>query len=111
MQLSEMTKEERSLLLYFESCAVDKGGAVDSRRMNQNDFIIAQQWCVSGFIKFGRVYSKDVREARTHWVELSDEAWIPAHQERRNRADRMGAKQYWGIIDVGTRDADKNRVV
>lgn len=31
---TDMTKEEKSLLLYLETCATEKGGKVDARHMN-----------------------------------------------------------------------------
>jgi len=42
--LNKMTKNERSLLLYLETRAVDYGGIVDTRHMNQDDMEIAKEW-------------------------------------------------------------------
>jgi len=96
MKLEEMTKDERSLLLFFESQAVDYGGLIDSRRMNEDDHKKAREWDESGFIKFGRVAWSDIeaQESRnvtpkTHWVEFSESAWVIAHQERRARFERV----------------------
>ena len=36
--MKDLTKEERSLLLCLETRAVDYGGTVDARHMNQDDF-------------------------------------------------------------------------
>jgi len=44
--LDTMTSDERNLLLYFETCAVDYGGKIDNRRMNREDIYIA----FTGFI-------------------------------------------------------------
>lgn len=82
------SREERSLLLYFETCAVDLSGRVDARRMNVNDFAIAKRWNEEGFISFGRIASADHNRQGGHWVELSEEAWTKAHLERRVRHDR-----------------------
>jgi hypothetical protein len=97
-----MNKEERSLLLYLETCAVDQGGSVESLRMNAEDFDILTRWAENGFVQFGRIYSRDVtRLAKmssrrpTNWVELSEEAWNAAHSERRARSKRMAGGRSW----------------
>ncbi len=88
LTLDHMSRDERSLLLYFETCAVDLCGRVDSRRMNSDDFEIAQRWSETGFCKFGRIVVKDHNGQGQHWIELSDEAWTLAHQERLARFKR-----------------------
>ena len=99
MKLSEMTKDERSLLLYFETAAVDQRGLVDQRRLNDADRKIAERWAKSGFVEYGRVaFSYIVKNANgifTSWVKLSEEAWRLAHEERRARAGRMWDKRTW----------------
>jgi hypothetical protein len=89
------TIEERSLLVYFETCIVDNCGVVDGCRMIDNDFDIAKKWSERGYISFGRICSTDVRFARTHWVEFSDKAWTDAHVERKQRAQRLCANRKW----------------
>lgn len=103
--LSEMTKDERSQLLFLETCAVDHGGLVDSRHMNTSDFSLTEQWSKDGFISFGRItfsdmekYSKHSYKA-SHWVSFSDEAWNLAHQERKNRSKRMFENRSWTKTD------------
>ena len=96
MKIEDMNKDERSVLLYFESQAVDYGGKIDSRRMNEIDFDIAKRWNESGFVRFGRIYSGDVIRVSSnifdHWVVLSDDAWTEAHRERRARNVRVESK-------------------
>jgi len=70
-----MTKNERSLLLFFECCAVDFNGRVDLRRMNEDDIATAKRWNEEGFVLFGRVIFNDVVKSYTHWCELSNDAW------------------------------------
>ena len=65
MKLADLTKAERSLLLMFECCVVDRYGGVESIRMNREDFDIADRWNESGFVRFGRIYSKDIRDQRS----------------------------------------------
>lgn len=55
MNLSEMTKDERSLLLFLETQAVDYGGLVDVRHMNEDDCNIASDWNECGFIIYKRI--------------------------------------------------------
>jgi len=88
MKLEEMSRDERSLLLYFESCAVDYIGRVNLIRTNPQDRKIIVLWEKSNFIKFGRVKFGDHNSQGGHWVELSEEAWALAHQERKARFNR-----------------------
>ena len=107
--LDDMSKDERSLLLYLETCAVDHGGLVDSRRMNGDDFKKAREWSEYHFIDFGRVLYADI-ESRgtnhfTHWVDMSLHAFVLAHRERVARAERMWRKRTW------RKTSEKNSVV
>lgn len=91
MKLEDMDKDERSLLLYLETRAVDHGGLVHTQHMNDIDMDIAKRWDTSGFLRFGRVASDclPMPSGSTHWCELSDEAWGLAHAERRARWKRI----------------------
>ncbi len=95
-----MTKEELSLLLFLETCAVDRGGGVDVRHMNDTDQDIAERWVDEGFISFGRLPLNDCKaignQNRTHYVVLSDEAWVAASAERKARAIRMWEARSFG---------------
>lgn len=94
MKTSDLSKLEKSLLLYLETCAVDKTGRVESCRMNDDDRDLAGAWNLSGFIQYGRVAAQDLREDRgSNWVRLSDEAWALAAALRRERADRIWASK------------------
>jgi len=84
--LQHMTRQEISLLLYFESCAVDHNGKVHSERISDNEREIAKRWSDEGFIQFGRIALQYARGCETSWVFLSDEAWSLAHEERKTRA-------------------------
>ena len=90
-----MNREELSLLLYLETRAVDHGGAVDLRHMNDADCQIAKQWAAKKYIEWGRIYCKDCTAEGTYWVRLSDAARRGAVRERRARADRMWKKRTW----------------
>ena len=104
-----MTKDERSLLLFLETCAVDYGGKIDARHMNKDDFRIAESWDRSGYLKFGRICYKDIPSsvtAKTHWVELSEDAWKDAHAERRARFDRIESKRTWNRTEDLNKDGE-----
>ncbi len=95
--LDQLTKDERSLLLFLETRAVDYGGRVKTPRMNGQDFDTAAEWSKQGFIRFGRIaarYNAD-NDYGTHWVELSAEAWQLAHEERRARYARLNKSRTW----------------
>lgn len=92
----ELTREEKNLLLYMETQAVDYGGKLQSVRMNADDYEIAKRWNESGFVLFGRIAANDISTRgdageypRTHWCVLSEEAWAAAHAERRARCKRL----------------------
>ncbi len=90
--LSTMTSDERNLLLYLETRAVDHGGIVDTKHMNKEDMDIAGKWNNEGFVKFGRIKFHSIIVG-THWCELSDEAWNIAHAERKARCARIMSRQ------------------
>jgi len=100
MKLDGMTKDERSLLLYLETRAVDYGGKVDVRHMNKEDMDIAKGWNTMGFLKFGRIKFHDITHNMSHWCELSDEAWAIAHEERRARYERLAPQQTFSKVGV-----------
>ncbi|MGD7036156.1 hypothetical protein [Methylotuvimicrobium buryatense] len=43
MKFDDMTKNEKRLLLYLETCSVDHGGLVHTQHMNSDDMQIAKQ--------------------------------------------------------------------
>jgi hypothetical protein len=93
--LETMTKDEKSLLLFFETCAVDHAGKVRTAHMNDDDRKIVERWTAEGFVRYGRVASEGCNEYGTHWCHLSDEAWALAHAERKARAARVWLKRTW----------------
>lgn len=90
--LDTMTSDERSLLLYLETRAVDHGGKVDAQHMNKEDFDIAKKWDEEGFVKFGRIRFHSIVDG-SRWCELSDEAWNLAHAERKAKCARIMSRQ------------------
>lgn len=97
--LETMTSDERNLLLYLETRAVDHGGKVDAQHMNKEDFEISEKWNKEGFVRFGRIKFHSITKGKgrtscvSHWCELSEEAWKLAHAERRAKCKRIMSKQ------------------
>jgi len=95
MLLSKMTKDERSLLLYLETCAVDYGGRVNFQRMNKEDLIIIAKWSTQKIIEYGQIAFEYCNNDGSNWVKLTPEMMILAHEERTARAKRMWDKKYF----------------
>jgi hypothetical protein len=93
MNLTEMTRTERSLLLYLESCAVDNAARLLSERMNNEDRKILDHWVEEGFVASGRIIASHFNRDGTLWIRLSETAWELAHGERRARATRAWDKR------------------
>ena len=93
--LETMSKTEKSLLLFFEECAVNHSGKVTCEQMNDADYAIAKRWNQADFISFGRVVAKDCDKYGTNWCKLSPEAWAIVSVERKARAERTWANRLW----------------
>jgi hypothetical protein len=89
------TIEGRSLLLFFETRAVDHAGRVKTVHMNEDDMALAKRWDAEGFVRFGRIASEHLNDNGTHWCHLSDEAWGLVSAERKARAARMWESRRW----------------
>jgi hypothetical protein len=85
-KLEEMTRDEKSLLLFLETCAVDLNGRVDVKHMNDEDMEIAKRWNSEKFIQFGRICSEDINSQGSHWCKLTINAFMDAHRLRLDRA-------------------------
>ena len=87
--MTELTRDQANLLLYFETRLVDHGGRVDCVHMNAEDISQAKAWSESGYVDYGRIVMKDCNSKGAMWIDFSNEAWEDAHRERRARACRM----------------------
>lgn len=92
--IDKMTKDEKNLLLYFETCLVDNTGHICGARMNKDDFNIAEKWNAEKFISFGRIPFHEIQNKpggfpNTNWVQFTEDAWVIAHQLRKERSERM----------------------
>jgi hypothetical protein len=92
----DMTKDERSVLVYAESVTVDYGGLMEADRMNAEDFAGLDKLAVLGFLTWGRIPAALLgqhdltRTKPTHWCKLTESGWALAHQCRVRLADRVG---------------------
>lgn len=89
--IENLTKTERSILLYAETCVVDHAGLLEGKRMNKDDLDALKKFEADGILKFGRIPgrllgSMGARDC-THWVEFTDAAWTLAHVLRRQVAE------------------------
>lgn len=110
MKLDDLSKDERNLLLYIETCAVDYGGLVHSQRVNEDDREILKRWNESGFVSFSRITFASMQllndKCNTDLVRLSEDAWKLAHEERRARSVRMSSKSpYRDLITTIVKNA------
>ena len=99
IDITALTKVERSIILYAESCSVDYGGLLEGKRMNDDDLAALRKFQDAGLLSFGRVPAKLLRPLSdygrnpTHWVTFTDDAWQLAHELRRERAARGSASR------------------
>ena len=94
-RLDKLTREERSTLLYLESCMVDYGGRWHYKRTNEDDREIMMKWQKKGWLNFGRIVLKDGNKDGLHWVRLGPRLLKLAQAERRARIDRMWDNRRW----------------
>lgn len=89
-----MTKDERSCLLYAESCAVDGGGLMEGIRMNHEDHEALKRFGELGLLEFHRIpasiLGSGAKSSWTHIVTLSPDGWELAAMCRRRRARQRG---------------------
>lgn len=89
-----MSKVERSILLYLESCAVDAGGLAEGRRMNDEDATAIEKLKAEGLLEFSRIQGTMLGSATnknwTHWAHLTAAGWALAGNLRQLRAARLG---------------------
>ena len=110
-KIEHMTKDELSLLIYLECCAVDYGGLVHCQRINDEEQEILIRWDKMGFISYSRITYKSLQmlhdKNNTSLIRLSPRAWRLAHQERKNRFLRMSSKSpYCDLITTKTKKSE-----
>ncbi|WP_186187936.1 hypothetical protein [Burkholderia gladioli] len=98
--IETLSRAQKSILLYAETCLVDYGGLLEGRRMNQDDMDALKALAYAGSISFGRVPGSLLSEIRdrtgrhvTHWITFNDVAWNLTHAIRRERASKGSASR------------------
>lgn len=104
-----LTKNEQSLLLFFETCAVDSSGKVRTKHMNESDCAIARRWDEAGFVKYGKIAFGDIKNDFTHWCELSNDAWECASQLRKTRAIRGIESASYTRLTCNEKESDNRK--
>lgn len=103
--MNDLTREQKSLLLYLEARAVDHRGIVNTMQMNQGDLEQAAEWVRDGTLLAWRrlpwawadQHSDLGTKGCTHFVKLSAQAVAQAHQLRLERAE-FGAKHTEALL-------------
>jgi len=98
MTFENLTKAQQSVLLYAESCMVDRSGLLEGIRMNQEDLDALKALQAEGVLTYGRIPSVLLEPPNrmggaTHWVSFTDAAWEFAHTLRRERGTRVSQKR------------------
>ena len=94
VKMEEYTEEEKRILVFLETCLVDRDGKFQSVKMNKDDWVIAEKFKREFLIDFGRLSSESILSKtyqqfpNTHWVRFSERAWEITHGFRREMAER-----------------------
>jgi len=84
-----ITRDQRNILMYAETCAVDYGGLLEGIRMNAADLVALDQLEAAGILKHGRIPGKllgTFARSVSYWCDLTEAGWTLAYQLRRERA-------------------------
>lgn len=103
----ELTLHEAACLLYLEEVSVDYGGTFDASALCAGFDEIIQRWHGIGFIQTGLIGDKNGKprpktangRRMTHWVTLSEAAWLRAHNERRARS--ISTRRFTQVVRLG----------
>ena len=94
--IDEFSRQERSILLYAETCLVDNYGRMNQTRMNKEDFDNLDKMKAEGLLDYGRLPAKEIEsymkllgrfQTATHWVSFTEEAWELVLIMRKARAE------------------------
>lgn len=98
IDIDALTKVERSIILYAETCCVDAGGLLEGERMNADDMTALRKFADAGILTFGRIPARLLESLSglrlpTHWITFTDEAWQLAQALRRRCAAQGSASR------------------
>lgn len=94
IDITTLSRDEKSVLLYAETCLIERGGLLEGMRMNEADIQALKKFKEAGSLDFGRIPSKTIGTLihphnggqYTHWVTFHEPAWQAAHALRRLRS-------------------------
>lgn len=94
IDINSLSRDEKSILLYAETCMVDRAGLLEAARMNEADIAALKKFKEAGALDFGRIPFKTIDTLihphhggkLTHWVTFHEPAWQAAHALRRVRS-------------------------
>lgn len=89
----DLSKDEKSILVYVECCAVDAGGLLEGQRMNAADHEALRKFKAAGLLDYGRVPARLLGTGArnwTHWCDLNAVGWSLASELRKLRAHVRG---------------------
>lgn len=75
MAKAELTQGEMNFLMFLGNQIIDAGGKVTGRLLRDNEFELAERWNDINYIHFGDILGNPENDAKTHWVDFSDQAW------------------------------------
>lgn len=95
--IETMSKEEKSALLYAESCLVDFSGLLESNKTNSMDIEAFKKFSSLDLVAFGRIpselLSSDSPRKCAHWITFNEKAWTIAHALRRRRSENVNQRR------------------
>jgi len=95
--ISEFTRQEKSILLYAEDCLVNNLGRMVAIKMNEEDFVNLKRMQEEGLLHYGRLPWKEIERLKkyfnsltlpSYYVAFTDEAYTLAFAMRRERANK-----------------------
>ena len=89
LTVETITRDQRSILMYAETCAVDYGGLLEGIRMNKDDHAALDELAAAGILTWARIPGKMLGQFKrnaTHYCDLTEEGWALVHALRRARA-------------------------
>lgn len=107
---ASLTKNQRSILVYAETCLVDKSGLLSGERMNRQDLDDLDMFQAESYLRYGRI-KLDLIPPRsgadhfTHWVIFNPRAWALASELRQLRAEQRSPAAVAIFKEVESRQA------
>jgi len=96
IDIETLTSDQKSLLLYVETRAVDHSGKLRDDQLNGIDRANLKAWDRANFVSSDKIpASGRQNDGCSMWAFLSDEAWEAAGKLRRAKSKRMFENRNW----------------